>query len=209
MTKIAEKEQIIIAYSYDSEDFHLVGSFEYHWAIGTGLAAQSTNIKPPSFSAGKIPIFNEDQQKWSIVDDYRLQMAYSTTDKMEARIDYVGELKDGFTLSKPDTQFDVWNGQYWIDPRTEEEKLADKRSQYPKLTRYQFMRGLLEMGFKSSDIEAKILLIEDEFTRELTMIGFKDATNFVRTDISIDVMRDILGKTDLEIDEFWELCVTF
>ena len=209
MTKIAEKEQIIIAYSYDSEDFHLVGSFEYHWAIGTGLAAQSTNIKPPSFSAGKIPIFNEDQQKWSIVDDYRLQMAYSTTDKMEVRIDYVGELKDGFTLSKPNTQFDVWNGQYWIDPRTEEEKLADKRSQYPKLTRYQFMRGLLEMGFKSSDIEAKILLIEDEFTRELTMIGFKDATNFVRTDISIDVMRDLLGKTDEEIDEFWELCVTF
>ena len=71
------------------------------------------------------------------------------------------------------------------------------------------MRGLLEMGFKSSDIEAQILLIEDEFTRELTMIGFKDATNFVRTDISIDVMRDILEKTDLEIDEFWELCVTF
>ena len=209
MTKIAEKEQIIIAYSYDSKDFHLVGSFEYHWAIGTGLAAQSTNIKPPSFSASKIPIFNEDQQKWSIVDDYRLQMAYSTTDKMEVRIDYVGELKDGFTLSKPDTQFDVWNGQYWIDPRTEEEKLAYKRSQYPKLTRYQFMRGLLEMGFKSSDIEAQILLIEDEFTRELTMIDFKDATNFVRTGISIDVMRDLLGKTDEEIDEFWELCVTF
>ena len=71
------------------------------------------------------------------------------------------------------------------------------------------MRGLLKNGYKSSDIEAQILLIEDEFTRELTMIGFKDATNFVRTGISIDVMRDILGKTDLEIDEFWELCVTF
>ena len=107
------------------------------------------------------------------------------------------------------SQFHKWNGSDWIDPRSEEEKLAYKRSQYPKLTRYQFMRGLLEMGFKSSDIEAQILLIEDEFTRELTMIGFKDATNFVRTDPSIDVMRDILGKTDLEIDEFWELCVTF
>ena len=92
---------------------------------------------------------------------------------------------------------------------TEEEKLAYKRSQYPKLTRYQFMRGLLEIGFKSSDIEAQILLIEDEFTRELTMICFKDATNFVRTDPSIDVMRDLLGKTDEEIDEFWELCMTF
>lgn len=110
---------------------------------------------------------------------------------------------------KPTEFHTTWNDSEWIDPRTEEEKLEYKRSQYPKLTRYQFMRGLLEMGFKSSDIEAQIMLIEDEYTRELTMIGFKDATNFVRTDPNIDVMRDILGKTDLEIDEFWELCMTF
>ena len=110
---------------------------------------------------------------------------------------------------KPTKFHTEWNGTEWIDIRTEEEKLAYKRSQYPKLTRYQFMRGLLEMGFKSLDIEAQILLIEDEFTRELTMIGFKDATNFVRTDPSIDVMRDLLGKTDEEIDEFFELCMTF
>ena len=93
------------------------------------------------------------------------------------------------------------------DYMSEEEKLSYKRSQYPKLTRYQFMRGLLEMGFKSSDIEAQIMLIEDEYIRELTMIGFKDATNFVRTDPSIDVMRDMLVKTDLEIDEFWEFAL--
>ena len=115
---------------------------------------------------------------------------------------------EAMRLIKP-SEFHEWSGTEWLDPRTEEEKLAYKRSQYPKLTRYQFMRGLLEMGFKSSDIEAQILLIEDEFTRELTMIGFKDATNFVRTDPSIDVMRDLLGKTDEAIDEFWELCVTF
>lgn len=113
-----------------------------------------------------------------------------------------------FSTPKP-SQFHEWNGSKWIDLRSEEEKLTYKRSQYPKLTRYQFMRGMLENGYKSSDIEAKILLIEDEYTRELTMIGFKDATNFVRTDPSIDVMRDLLGKTDEEIDEFWELCVTF
>ena len=114
------------------------------------------------------------------------------------------------TYSSPQpTAHHNWDGENWIDARTEEEKLTYKRSQYPKLTRYQFMRGLLEMGFKSSDIEAQILLIEDEFTRELTMIGFKDATNFVREDPSIDVMRDMLKRTDEEIDELWELCVTF
>lgn len=111
--------------------------------------------------------------------------------------------------TNPNTEYHIWCGTEWIDSRTEEEKLKYKRSQYPKLTRYQFMRGMLEYGYKSSDIEAQIMLIEDEYTRELTMIGFKDATNFVRTDPSIDVVRDMLKRTDLEIDEFWELCVTF
>ena len=71
------------------------------------------------------------------------------------------------------------------------------------------MRGLLEMGFKSSDIEAQIMLIEDEYTRELTMLGFKDAGYFDRNDQSIGVMRDVLGKTDLEIDEFWENAINY
>lgn len=110
---------------------------------------------------------------------------------------------------KPSDFHTDWNGSHWIDERTKEEKLAYKRSQYPKLTHYQFMRGMLENGYKSSDIEAQILLIEDEYTRELTILGFKDAGYFDRNDQSIAVMRDILGKTDLEIDEFWELCVTF
>ena len=113
-----------------------------------------------------------------------------------------------YSEQKP-SAFHTWNGTEWIDVRTEEEKLVHKRSQYPKLTRYQFMRGMLEYGCKSSDIEAQIMLIEDEYTRELTMLGFKDAGYFDRNDQSIGVMRDILGKTDLEIDEFFELCMTF
>ena len=109
------------------------------------------------------------------------------------------------TYSSPQpTAHHNWNGENWIDLRTEEEKLTYKRSQYPKLTRYQFMRGMLEYGYKSSDIEAQILLIEDEFTRELTMLGFKDAGYFARNDQSITIMRDMLDKTDLDIDEFWE-----
>lgn len=108
-----------------------------------------------------------------------------------------------YSEPKP-SQFHEWISNEWIDPRTEEEKLTYKRSKYPKLTHYQFMCGMLEYGYKSSNIENQIMLIEDEYTRELTMIGFKDAGYFVRTDPSIAVMRNMLGKTDLEIDEFWE-----
>ena len=113
--------------------------------------------------------------------------------------------------TKPESIFHtLWDedNAVWIDPRTEEEKLAYKRSQYPKLTRYQFMRGMLENGCKSSDIEAQIMRIEDEFTRELTLLGFKEATNFVRTDENILAMQSVLNLNDDQVDEMWEYALT-
>ena len=196
-----EDDKIITLYSFDENNIYC-GSFEYHWATGTGLAVNSTLINPPEFSEGFIPVFVD--VAWEIQQDHRGKVVYSITDQSEIKVDYVGEIKEGFTESKPASIFDTWSGTDWIDTRSEEEKLAFKRSQYPKLTRYQFMRGMLEYGYKSSDIEAQILLIEDEFTRELTMLGFKDAGYFARNDQSITIMRDMLDKTDLDIDEFWE-----
>ena len=108
------------------------------------------------------------------------------------------------------TQFHTeWNGTDWVDPCTEEEKLAYKRSQYSSLTRYQFLRCLLENGFKSSDIETQILTIEDEFTRELTLLRFKEATNFVRTDDSILAMQSVLNFSDDRVDTMWEQALMF
>ena len=91
---------------------------------------------------------------------------------------------------------------------TEEEKLAYKRSQYPSLTRYQFLRCLLENGYKSEVIETQILTIENEFTRELTLLGFKEATNFVRTDESVIAMQSIFNLNDEKVDAMWEYALT-
>lgn len=105
---------------------------------------------------------------------------------------------------KPSNHHTEWNGAAWIDLRTDQEKLEYARSQYPSLTRYQFLRCLLENGFKASDIEAKIQTIEDEFSRELALLGFKEATNFVRTDESILAIQSVLGFSDENVDELWE-----
>ena len=109
---------------------------------------------------------------------------------------------------KPTKFHTEWNGTEWIDIRTEEEKLAYKRSQYPSLTRYQFLRCLLENGYKSEVIETQILTIENEFTRELTLLGFKEATNFVRTDESVIAMQSILNLNDEKVDAMWEYALT-
>ena len=113
------------------------------------------------------------------------------------------------TYSSPKPSgFHIWSDSEWIDPRSEEEKLAYKRSQYPSLTRYQFLRCLLENGYKSEVIETQILTIENEFTRELTLLGFKEATNFVRTDESVIAMQSILNLNDEKVDAMWEYALT-
>ena len=113
-----------------------------------------------------------------------------------------------YETPKPTKFHTEWNGTEWIDIRTEEEKLAYKRSQYPSLTRYQFLRCLLENGYKSEVIETQILTIENEFTRELTLLGFKEATNFVRTDESVIAMQSILNLNDEKVDAMWEYALT-
>lgn len=112
--------------------------------------------------------------------------------------------------TNPRTNYHTWDeaSLKWVDTRTEEEKLTHKRSQYPKLTRYQFLRCLLENGYKSDVIEAQILTIEDEMTRELTLLGFKEAINFVRTDESILAMQSVLNLNDDQVDEMWEYALT-
>ena len=40
------------------------------------------------------------------------------------------------------------------------------------------------------------------------MIGFKDATNFVRTDDSILAMQSVLNLTDERVDEMWGYALT-
>lgn len=146
-------------------------------------------------SSNEIRAFNSTEEAKNFInfDDFSLLSADET-------------LK--LNTPKPSRFYTEWTGTEWIDPRTEQQKAEYNRSQYPTLTRYQFKRCLLENGYKSEMIEAQILTIEDEMTRELTLLGFKEATNFVRTDDSISAMQSVLNLSDEQVDELWEYALT-
>ena len=201
----AQETKTVRLYSFDSHGIYC-GAFDYKWEVGTGIAANSTLEVPPESQAGFVCVWNN--QAWELKEDHRDKVVYSTLDRSESKVDYIGSIKEGYTLLKPSTEFDSWNGTAWIDLRTDQEKLEYTRSQYPSLTRYQFLRCLLENGFKASDIEAQIQTIEDGFSRELALLGFKEATNFVRTDESIRAMQSVLGLTDEKVDQMWEYALT-
>lgn len=65
----------------------------------------------PEFKDGFISC--EQDGKWVLVEDNRDKTAYNIETKEAVKIDYIGEIKKGFTLLEP-FEFCKWNGKEWI-----------------------------------------------------------------------------------------------
>ncbi|MDV8157486.1 hypothetical protein [Acinetobacter bereziniae] len=205
--KFSEKDQVVTVYSYDS-DMVFCGSFEYKWLKDTGLAANSTDIKPPKIPKSKVAVFDLNTQEWSIVDDYRNMTAYNLIDQSEVKIDYVGDVKEGFTLLKPNSIYETWSDNAWVDQRTEEKIISDEIALLPPLTRRQFRLALVQNDFDLSYVEEKIKSIDDKKQQQIIQIEWEDAQTFERTSSSLKVMADILELDDKKINELWQHAMT-
>lgn len=205
--KFSEKDQVVTVYSYDS-DMIFCGSFEYKWLKDTGLAANSTDIKPPKIPKSKVAVFDLIAQKWSIVNDFRNMSAYNIIDQSEVKIDYVGDVKEGFTLLKPNSIYETWLDNAWVDQRTEEKIMSDEIAILPPLTRRQFRLALVQNDFDLSYVEEKIKSIDDKKQQQIIQIEWEDAQTFERTSTSLNVMADILDLDDQKINELWKHALT-
>ena len=65
----------------------------------------------PEFKDGFCPC--EQDGKWFLVEDNREKTAFNIETKDAVKIDYLGELKAGFTLLEP-FEFCKWNGEKWV-----------------------------------------------------------------------------------------------
>lgn len=206
MTLISEKDQIIIAYSYDPEDKRLLGSFEYLWASGTGLAADSTDIQPPTIEKGFIPVFDIEKQKWDLVEDNRRKTVYSIETREKSTIEYIGKIKDGFTELVPN-QFDTWSGEAWEDQRSDEQKENERLELFNPLTKRQFKLALLHYDLLET-VEKVIESIEDIKLRTRISIEYSDSEIFERTNESVKLMLEKLDLSSDQMDEMWNYALT-
>lgn len=55
----------------------------------------------------------EKDGKWVLVEDNRQQTAYNIETKEAVNVDYLGEIKEGFTLLEP-FEFSKWDGEKWV-----------------------------------------------------------------------------------------------
>lgn len=64
----------------------------------------------PIFKDGYCPC--EQDGKWILVEDNREKTAYNLETKEAVKVDYLGKIKDGFTLLEP-FECCKWNGEKW------------------------------------------------------------------------------------------------
>ena len=180
-------------YSYNEKGV-FNGEFQYLWVIGTGIASNSTLVKPLEEKGGFVSVWGGGE--WEYKVNHIGKTVYSTETKESKVIDYVGEIQQGWTILEP-TEFGTWDGGSWVDNRTEEERKEYERSLMPSLSPIEFDIKLNNNGLYGAVQE----LIKDNFEMR---IAYNRATFFSRTASFVDQARISLGLTDDQVDAMWE-----
>lgn len=83
----------------------------------------------PIFKTGFHPC--ERDGKWVLIEDNRGKNAYSIKTKEVVKIDYLGKIKDGYTLQEP-FEFSKWDGEKWILDDNEKNTYITKQNKLLK-----------------------------------------------------------------------------
>ncbi|MBL5920763.1 tail fiber assembly protein [Lelliottia amnigena] len=102
----------IRAYYFDHITGEYTGWSDEFINIGVSMPGSSTDIAPGEEVAGFAQVFTG--QSWEGVEDHREKTVYSTSDRKASVVDYIGGIREGFTLAAPSTPYDKWNGKAWV-----------------------------------------------------------------------------------------------
>lgn len=185
------------------------------------IPANATIIEPFPAKLGFAICFDEQKNKWKYIEDNRNKIVYSKTDKTEYIVDYLGAIKDDFTLIKPEL-FDKWNGGAWeadIDiVRTFKIEEIEKNCEYEIVkgikssslgAEYIYksknndqlnLMGLLANGIANLLECGLVELVEDDIEKEIITWDYKTHTIEQLKQVFADMTKhklDLLMKTNI------------
>ena len=79
----------------------------------------------PEFKEGFHPC--EKNGEWLLVEDHRDKTVYNIETQESSKVDYLGPIKEGFTMMEP-SQFSKWNGEKWVLDENEEKAFKIKQN---------------------------------------------------------------------------------
>ena len=100
-----------VVYNVDAKGEFLQATYQY-LPVGVGLPANAYLDAPKSVKDNQAIIHNG--QQWTYPKDLRGTKVYSTKTGAEKTMQEVGEIPDGYTTTKPISEFDSWDGEKWV-----------------------------------------------------------------------------------------------
>lgn len=123
----------IRCFYYDPETGEYSGWSDEFINIGVSMPGNSTNIDPGDEVSGMVAVFNGDA--WKQQEDHRGETVFSTADSSRVTVDYIGEIRDGFTTAAPATPYDKWDEGEWITDTDAQQKANIAASEAEKQVR--------------------------------------------------------------------------
>lgn len=108
----------IRAYYFDHATGEYTGWSDEFINIGVSMPGSSTVINPGEEAPGFALVFTGTL--WEMKEDHRSEKVYSTSDRKVSVVDYIGPVREGFTLVAPLTQFDKWIDGKWVTDASEQ-----------------------------------------------------------------------------------------
>ncbi|EMD6813377.1 tail fiber assembly protein [Citrobacter koseri] len=112
--KMSKEAQTIKIYNLRADTSEFIGGGDAYIPAHTGLPAYCTDIEPPEAPAGHVAVFDDNEQKWDVVEDHRGKTVYDIQTGQAISIESLGSLPDNVVSVAPDGSYEKWDGKKWV-----------------------------------------------------------------------------------------------
>ena len=199
----------MIIYIYNEINHEYIGEMQAQESPleeGVYLFPPHTTTIKPSFDDGYVSVFDEEKKEWNNFIDNRGKKVYSVVDATSSTVDYIGEIKDGFTLIEPTSIYDTnfVNGKWVANKQTKLKELKDViNNEIIKLDLIEYNGNTYQTDSQSiSRMSDALFLIGSIFWRDAhnnkVLITNEDLKNIIN--IKAVSMQKLINK-QFEIEE--------
>lgn len=173
----------IRCFYYDQTTGEYTGWSDEYIHVGVSMPGMSTDIDPGDEIPGKVAVFTGGA--WIQQEDHRGTVVYSTADGMSSTVDYIGEIKPGFTKLMPATGFDKWDGEKWVTDTESQHSAAVDAAEAQRQSLID--TAMASIGLIQLKLQAGRKLTEAETTRINAVLDYIDAVEATDTSTAPDI----------------------
>ncbi|HFI8252921.1 TPA: tail fiber assembly protein [Escherichia coli] len=174
----------IRCFYYDPTTGEYTGWSDEYIHIGVSMPGHSTDIDPGDEVTGKVAVFTGGA--WMQQEDHRGTVVYSTVNGLGSVVDYIGEIKPGFTQLMPVTRFDKWDGEKWVTDTEAQNSAAVDAAEAQRQSLIN--AAMASISLIQLKLQAGRNLTQEETTRLNAVLDYIDAVTETDTSTAPDVI---------------------